>query len=305
MLLDKYHELENQEIYFAAPAELNDPIEGFKDIYWHGDEIAWLNLVKHYLLCLEHVCSLLVIGGNTISIQPDNIPVFMTPDQLPTVQYKNLVQEIWSDIFNNDLIRQCIKDLSERSSHVRRSELISYFSGIHLYALEKIFASYERHKLANKRADTEEIHRNAMRTLSQLPLLIKHANELEEAHPELERATDVLYSAMLHTTSQLGLIARYNGPAPVDDNRSFVLLSYPEAFVRRIEAILYPDWYAACFMNQYSNSSVWGNYADKHRGVCLSFKTTTSDPPPAGAGGILVYNVRCSCPLSSFSWCST
>jgi len=30
-----------------------------------------------------------------------------------------------------------------------------------------------------------------------------------------------------------------------------------------------------------------------------------SDPPPAGAGDILVYNVRCCCLLSSFSWCST
>ena len=37
----------------------------------------------------------------------------------------------------------------------------------------------------------------------------------------------------------------------------------------------------------------------------LTTPARRSDPPPAGAGGILVYNVRCSCPLSSFSWCST
>ena len=41
-LLDKkYQELERQEIYFADPQELNDPIEGFKDIFWSGDEIVW------------------------------------------------------------------------------------------------------------------------------------------------------------------------------------------------------------------------------------------------------------------------
>ena len=52
-LLDKRKELENQEIYFAPPEDLNDPMEGFKDLFWRGDEIVWRNFLKHYLLCLE------------------------------------------------------------------------------------------------------------------------------------------------------------------------------------------------------------------------------------------------------------
>ena len=38
-LLGEYQELEQQEIYFAEPNELNDPVEGFKDMFWQGDEI--------------------------------------------------------------------------------------------------------------------------------------------------------------------------------------------------------------------------------------------------------------------------
>jgi hypothetical protein len=31
--------------------ELNDPLEGFKDLFWKGDVIVWKNLLRHYLLC--------------------------------------------------------------------------------------------------------------------------------------------------------------------------------------------------------------------------------------------------------------
>jgi len=49
-LLGAHRELENQEIYFSPPQVLNDPMEGFKDVVWRGDQIVWANLVKHYLL---------------------------------------------------------------------------------------------------------------------------------------------------------------------------------------------------------------------------------------------------------------
>jgi hypothetical protein len=51
LLGDKYRELEKQETYFCPLDDLNDPTEGFKDLFWR-DEIVWRNLLKHYLLCL-------------------------------------------------------------------------------------------------------------------------------------------------------------------------------------------------------------------------------------------------------------
>ena len=36
LLGEEYQELENQAIYFASPKELNDPMEGFRDIVWIG-----------------------------------------------------------------------------------------------------------------------------------------------------------------------------------------------------------------------------------------------------------------------------
>ena len=41
-LLGEYSELERQTIFFASLEDLNDPMEGFRDIVWHGDSILWL-----------------------------------------------------------------------------------------------------------------------------------------------------------------------------------------------------------------------------------------------------------------------
>ena len=44
-LLEEHQELERQTIYFARPEQLNDPMEGFRDIFWAGDHIASAKLV--------------------------------------------------------------------------------------------------------------------------------------------------------------------------------------------------------------------------------------------------------------------
>jgi len=38
-VLGKYKELENQEIHVSGPLDLNDPMEGYKDVFWQGDTV--------------------------------------------------------------------------------------------------------------------------------------------------------------------------------------------------------------------------------------------------------------------------
>lgn len=45
-------ELDELTIYFASPHELNDPLEGHREMYFEGDFIVWRNLIKHYTLLL-------------------------------------------------------------------------------------------------------------------------------------------------------------------------------------------------------------------------------------------------------------
>ena len=48
-LLDQ-GELEKQEIYFAKPEQLNDPMEGFRDIFWKGgDQVVTIPVRRNEL----------------------------------------------------------------------------------------------------------------------------------------------------------------------------------------------------------------------------------------------------------------
>jgi hypothetical protein len=73
-------------------------MEGFRDIYWNGDIIVWRNLFKHYLLCLEKVCSLLLISGEKHTISIQDIPIFSNEDDYPTQNTKNYLL-IYQHIF--------------------------------------------------------------------------------------------------------------------------------------------------------------------------------------------------------------
>ena len=71
-LLGEYAELEHQTIFFAAMEDLNDPMEGFRDIVWSGDRIVWLNLFKDYVNCLYWGHSFVAVVGPQF---PYDLPV--------------------------------------------------------------------------------------------------------------------------------------------------------------------------------------------------------------------------------------
>jgi hypothetical protein len=83
-VLGEHQELKNQEIYFSSLDSLNDPMEGFMDLFWSGDKIVWRNLIKHYLLCLDRTCVQFMLVGHKTAIDLASIPVLETENDLPT-----------------------------------------------------------------------------------------------------------------------------------------------------------------------------------------------------------------------------
>ena len=57
-------------------------------------------------------------------------------------------------------------------------------------------------------------------------------------------------------------------------NQHFLLVDFPRLYVERLDKLLYPEWYAACFSKSFHNSSMWSHYGDGHKGVCLIFHTS-------------------------------
>lgn len=279
-LIGEFKELENQSIYFAEPDSLNDPMEGFRDMHWSGDYIVWKNLFRHYLLCLERLCSLLLISGEKHPISKDDIPVFSGEDDFPTPIYKELFNDITVSFFDNKSLLTLIKSISERTTPVRREELFFYFSKIHGFALETIYNTYETNGLMPKRESKNIDADKPIADLIARDFIEILEKGLSENNRD-EKIVSVLFSAQKYSHSQMDLIYRRNGNIDNDrKNRNLVIVEFSEQYISQLEKLVFPEWYTACFMSECKNSSLWGHYGDNHSGACLVFNAEMIDGKP-------------------------
>ena len=287
LLGEKYQELDRQEIYCASLKDLNDPMEGFKDLFWSGDKIVWVNLLKHYLLCLDRACFLFMLNGNTKVIDFASMPVLETENDLPTQKWKDTYKEICDRFFGTPSVAEYADKLPSRKGPMRRYELHFHLRTLHYHALNAVVEAY-RHLGVMIDGPEAGILRDLCERKSIKPEVFEITNSLEERHPDIVDGSDQLYAVLYGASMQAALIAKYNSPASSNDhNRALIFLDFPDQYVRALEQMLYIDWYTACFSGNCVNSSMWGHYADNHRGVCLKFRTGTN----AGNPSIPLYGI--------------
>ena len=147
LLGDKYQELENQDIYFASPDGLNDPMEGLRDIVWSGDKIVWTNFFKHCVYCHYQSYSLLRKVKGFIKLDADSIPILDRWDEPPTPLDSELFNDIWHRFLNLPHIPEIIEALSTTDCGIRYRELGYYLRVIQSVLLGEIVASYIAHGL--------------------------------------------------------------------------------------------------------------------------------------------------------------
>jgi hypothetical protein len=273
-LLTKHQELEKQEIFFAAPKELNDPMESYKDIVWKGDRIVWTNLLKHYLLCLMETVLAAYVCGPDCDLKEDDVHVLQTSDSLPTPFAREIYDKICERFFLPEDFARLPELLSGRRSPVRRDELIMYFRFTHLHALNTVLTVIEDHGIVIPRPAGDPL-RSAARNSVTFKQLFDAQEASEAEHPERVDFVGLIGTSANRTSAQLDLINDYNGISLKAGLAWRTIISaFPERYVNQLERLLYPEWYTACFVGEdgAKNASMWGIYGDAHRGVCLKFK---------------------------------
>jgi len=254
-------ELEKLEIYFAPPEQLNDPLEGYREIYWSGDRIVWINLFRHYLLVLAFRSWQLddVRYGNPL---PKELPVGIYPLQLKDVELA-AYQEM-DELLRTDEIFQAyaIAFAKEENKHYK-PQLSHYLIGLHSRFLSIVLTVNERHKLTN----------------------IKHAegpfDPLIDCDYHLPPIAQIeKYGGVgrdFHTYKQIALnfSAFEIKTANALESHVAILNEITEGFAPRyvdqIEVLMHPKWYISCFMKECDNSAIWGSYGDNHKGICLKY----------------------------------
>jgi len=268
-LLDGYYELENQEIYFATPAELNDPMEGFRDIYWKGDVIVWRNLLRKYVDCLDHIYMLMMVAADKLTLSANDIPLYNWPETNIPAKRLMIRHSVRKRFFDFPVIDNFPLQLANRNSPVRRHELLAYFSFVQGFALRAIEDTYQEEGLISSRlfSFNDEQLKELSEKSAALPNL---ANKLEAEKEDGAVALEIFFQMTSLFKSSIGLKDFSKSAAPqIAENRMFILNDFDEAFLIKLESLVYPDWYSASFLTNCHNSAIWGHYGDNHKGVCL------------------------------------
>jgi len=288
-LLGPHKELESQTIYFAAPEELNDPMEGFRDLFWQGDEIVWTNLLKHYLRCAQFAFAkpTTYVGPFGWADIPVEEPAY---DNKPLAD--KLQEKVFTLFFAQPAIQEFIKGLALAKHLIRRDELSSYIRVIHPFVtliIQKIFAE---NKLAPPLNVPSEVWTSCADALLTLPLTLRQIEEAANDRGSEREIADIVFSSTRKALMQIDLIEEYNRreSSGVHDapNKNFFFVRFRNEYVAQLDRLAYQKWHAACFMSEIDNASLWGSYGDGHSGAALKFKASAgSTLPTLGLHGVI------------------
>ena len=272
-LLDDHNELDKQTVYFAPPEQLNDPMEGYRDIFWSGDIIAWENLFGHYLFCLERFACLLLISGEEHRMSASDIPVFGSTEDMPTETYKEMFNKMRGRFLKHCDVSKFIVSISNRSTPVRQDELNFYFGCVHLPAIKIIFDVYIEEGLSQESNRMDSACYGFLHKIVADDFIGTLEKSLSSEEPEVAVVTRI-FTARKRLKEQTYLINKHNGEISSNKpNRNLVMNEFPSSYLERLKEITFPKWYTSCFMSECENSSVWGHYGKNHTGVCLIFDT--------------------------------
>lgn len=266
-LLGKHRELESQEIYFASPDKLNDPMEGFQDVFWEGDHILWKNLVKHYILCLSQAVMLVHTMG------PDFLPKQVTPvlhwsaSTLPTPILKEHHERICSAFFAERGVADCIRLLAKVRTRVRREELAFYLSGLHSIALHHIMA---RLRESGHATQAELLPDGMVEKATQN--IRNFLSAVERGQRNGEKVLPFLFDSGIRAAQQLWLLQLFMKGDQVNKGWRFLSFEFTDFYCINVQSTLYPSWYAACFAGNPTHAGMWAHYGGRHEGVCLKFR---------------------------------
>jgi hypothetical protein len=264
-LLGERKELERREIYLARPQELNDPMEGYKDVFWRGDAVLWENLVSHYVLALLW-CAMGFLLAPDDSFEEPNIPATLTADDLPTDAFRKLYAEARDDFLARRSATSACSLLTKIERPLRREGLRLVLSLVHSDAFAAVISTMRKGGFIRGDLPLNDDARGDV------------LGRFEEAVPQVGEAEfeKIAFAANIVRQQQsLRALLALDGEATKLGARKthYLVFTFTDRYVEGVvEELVHFGWRAACFSSTCTNASNWAAYGDQHRGAALVFR---------------------------------
>ncbi len=265
-LLGEREELAKQFIYFASLQQLNDPMEGFRNVVWHGDGILWRNLFRNYARTFHaaHMLAGLLHGEPVEDWMKCSIN---SAFHMPEAPIRAELDKVAETFVNRPEVRKLAANLADRLQPIRRGELLFFLRLLHQINIKISADALTASALPGILNVNDELVQQATTHIESILSFVLDPFEFNE---DLCDVSETL-------NQQIQLI---NATAGVNHQPAALFLGsdFSPRFIEALIAMPYPDWHVACFVENPDNATMWSAYADNHAGVCLKFRTgRTSD----------------------------
>jgi hypothetical protein len=246
-------EIEKQTIYLSSLEEMNDPMEGFSNIYWQGDKVLWENLIKDYLFRVLFFFVQKIFGCNENNV----LSTLITPDYVDT-PIKKLSDDFINYVFNKEEIQSTIILLEKK---VIKEQLVYLLKSLYPFIIIKLHEFLSQKNLTPS-LDTEKIN--------ELNKIIYFFNTFNDDIAKIINDNDQQdrYKFFIDLDKKL---QEWSFLRSYQDNIYSEITDIPKLYVNQLIEELYPKFYTACFSSLNDNLSMWGYYADDHKGIALQF----------------------------------
>ncbi|AKV00091.1 hypothetical protein AKJ09_06754 [Labilithrix luteola] len=269
-LLGKFKELERRQIYMAPTHEQNDPMDGYKNVTFRGDEVLWENLLRHYVLALVWVMTNILLQDD---FEEPNIPATLTEDDLPTDELRRLYREA-SDAFLKEPGPASLLTIVVRLQEpLRREGVRMILTLLSPAAFAAVTASF--HKRGLLPAQPIEMPKTpSLHTI--LEAFTHGTTEIPEA--PLESLAFVLNSVSAEQALRMLFKLEHDKVGGRSRHMHYLLWGFPARYIDElIDQLVHPPWGAACFSATCTNAAVWATYGAGHCGVALVYRPVTEE----------------------------
>ena len=210
-----------------------------------------------------------------MQLNADSIPILERWDKLP-FSAQRLFNEICKRLLNLPKIPRFIETLANTNREIRYRELNRYLTTMYSALLDVI----EQVLFENGHpSPPTKLHLpEGLPTVGErLESILAAMTQLEEDQDKEKTNALLRIIEGMNRGTMIGLQLNNVIPTGILRNIQLVLCDFPSIYLKEIEKLLWFNWRTACFTKDYYDSSVWGSYADGHKGACLIFESAKTD----------------------------
>lgn len=292
MQLYHYRSIENALLeikgtfHFSARKELNDPIEGYVRVFWQGDKAAWEGLLRNYICSVSNAISLYLLQGDEEMLHHRTLITNL--HKYDNVPLGRILKELGDTFLVEEEIKHIITLYGDNNLKVTQDELCFILQFIHNKALILCIEKCLECKTISEEQGNMLLEMFGKFKNISFPFSLKTKELFQEEHrAQIARVSENIIEDMREFEYvMLGLDDESFSYGKHDENTMLrttearqhrnwmaVTVDFPKVYVDQLLDMIYPESFVVCFSGKNNDSSMWGNYADNHRGVCLVYDT--------------------------------